>query len=307
MTDRLLIAAHGSRDDDGVAECRRFVDLVASRRPELPTGLGFIELAPPPIHDAVADLVQGGATTITVVPLVLLGAGHAKTDVPAAIERERHAHPQIDFRYGAPLGVHPDVLSVLEDRVSDTIGSDDPSVTAVLVVGRGSSDPDANSDLHKIARLLWEGRGYPIVETAFVGITHPRVEAGLERCRALGAARIVVAPYFLFTGVLVERIAEQASAWAARHPDVEVRTADHLGVDRRIADLVLSRHDEARHDLVRPNCDRCIYRTALPGFEDEVGKVQTMHHHPDDPHTHDRPGDPHTDDHHHHVRQGRTA
>lgn len=306
MNDRLLIAAHGSRDDGGVAECRQLVELVARRRPDLPIGIGFIELAPPPIHDAVAELADGDATAITVVPLILLGAGHAKTDVPAAVERERRTHPAVDFRYGAPLGVHPDLLSVLDERIGAICRPDETSSTAVLLVGRGSSDPDANSDLVKIARLLWEGRDHPLVETAFVGITDPRVQAGLDRCRALGADRIVVAPYFLFTGVLVKRIRDQALDWGARHPDVEVGIADQLGPDPRIADLVLARHDEARYDLVRPNCDRCIYRTPIPGFEEQVGAVQTMHHHPDDPRTHDHPGDPHT---HEHVRdrQGRTA
>lgn len=293
MTDHLLVAAHGSRNDAGVAECRQLVELVARRRPHLPTRVGFIELAPPPIHGAVAELVDGGADTITVVPLVLLGAGHAKTDVPAAVERERRAHPALDFRYGAPLGVHPDLLAIVDDRLAAVLTPAEVSSTAVLLVGRGSSDPDANSDLAKIARLLWDGRPYPVVEAAFAGITHPRVDAGLERCRTLGARRVVVAPYFLFTGVLVERIRTQALDWTARHPDVEVRVAGHLGVDERIADLVLARHDEARHGLVRPNCDRCLYRTALPGFEDRVGAAQTMHHHPDDPSTHDRVGAPH--------------
>ena len=80
------------------------------------------------------------------------------------------------------------------------------------MVGRGSTDPDANADVVKTARLLWEGRDYPLAETAFVSLARPDVAEGLERCRLLGARRIVVARYFLFPGVLPDRVAEQAAA-----------------------------------------------------------------------------------------------
>ncbi|MDP8961475.1 MAG: sirohydrochlorin chelatase, partial [Actinomycetota bacterium] len=264
--DALLVAGHGSRDHDGVAECGALVNHLRTLRPGLPVRLGFIELAPPPIHDAVVGLVAGGATSITVVPLVLLGAGHAKTDVPAAIQRLRRTHSEVTFRYAAPLGVHPDLLTIVDERLDAVVPSSARRDTAVLLVGRGSSDPDANADLAKVARLIWEGRGHLAVEFAFVGVTSPRVEAGLERCRRLGASRIAVVPYFLFTGVLLRRIQAQADAFAAANPDLEVIVTSHLGADRRIAKLVLGRFDEARAGHVQPNCDLCHYRVPMPFF-----------------------------------------
>lgn len=285
VRDALLVAGHGSRDDAGVAECGALVSHLRRLRPDLPIRLGFIELAPPPIHDAVAELVAGGANSVTVVPLVLLGAGHAKTDVPAAIQRVRRTHAEVTFRYAAPLGVHPDLLAIVDERLDVVVPPSARGSTAVLLVGRGSSDPDANADLAKVARLVWEGRGHPAVEFAFVGITSPRVEAGLERCRRLGASRIAVVPYFLFTGVLLSRIHAQADAFAAANPDLEVVVTSHLGADRRIAKLVLGRFDEARAGQVQPNCDLCQYRVPLPGFEQRVGAPQSLHHHPHDPAT----------------------
>ncbi|MBW3576716.1 MAG: sirohydrochlorin chelatase [Actinobacteria bacterium] len=284
--DALLIAGHGSRDPAGVAECAELIAAVEEVRPGLPTALGFIELSPPPIHDAAAALAAAGATHITVVPLVLLGAGHAKTDVPAAITRQRSLHPDVAFRYATPLGVHPDLLTIVDDRLAAAVAPAERADTAVLVVGRGSSDPDANSDLAKVGRLLWEGRPWPLVETAFAGITAPTVEAGLDRCHRLGARRVAVVPYFLFTGVLIRRIGDQARRWAARHPDVTVVVAGHLGVDQRVVRLVVERHDEAHAGEAHATCDRCIHRVALPGFEHAVGAPQTMHVHPHDPATH---------------------
>ena len=49
----------------------------------------------------------------------------------------------------------------------------------------------------------------------------PRVDALLERAARLGFRRIVVFPYFLFTGVLVRRIYAQTDVVAARHPEIE--------------------------------------------------------------------------------------
>jgi sirohydrochlorin cobaltochelatase len=152
----------------------------------------------------------------------------------------------------------------------------------VLLVGRGSTDPDANADVVKTARLLWEGRDYPLAETAFVSLARPDVTEGLERCRLLGASRIVVARYFLFPGVLPDRVAEQAARYAAAHPGLDIAVADVLGDCDELAALVCERYHEALAGDIRMNCDMCVYRIAMPGFEHRVGEPQHPHDHPHD-------------------------
>jgi sirohydrochlorin cobaltochelatase len=121
------------------------------------------------------------------------------------------------------------------------------------------------------------------VEPAYVSLARPDVTAGLHRCRALGARRIVVAPYFLFDGVLPRRVLAQAGAFGAEHPELDVRAAGYLGDCDELAGLVVERYREALHGDIRMNCDTCAYRVLLPGFEDKLGAPQTPHHHPDDP------------------------
>lgn len=284
----LLIAGHGSRHHSGVAEFFALIDRVRALAPALDVSCGFIELSPPPVGVAAADLVAAGVRDIVVVPLMLLAAGHTKDDIPAIIARERLNHPLVRFRYARDLGIHPDLLALTEERLTAALHPDEQASTAVLLVGRGSSDPDANGDMYKIARLLHEGRPYPFVETCFIGITAPRLPEGLERSRLLGARRIVVVPYFLFTGVLEERIHVQCATFSAAHPEIDVRVAGYLGPDDRIARLVLERYREALDGDPRMNCDMCVHRAALPGFEDKVGAPATPHFHPDDVHAHSR-------------------
>jgi sirohydrochlorin cobaltochelatase len=294
----LLLVGHGTRDDAGAEAFRDFVAQLRGRLDGTPVGGGFIELSPPPLADAVTELVGEGVRRFAAVPLVLVSAGHAKGDIPAALAREKERHPGISFRYGRPLGPHPALLSVLERRLDEVLDPAERAETTVLLVGRGSTDPDANAEVYKVARLLWEGRGLAGVETAFVSLAAPDVPAALDRCRLLGARRVVVLPYFLFTGVLPDRVAEQAAAWAAGHPEVEVRGAAVLGATPELADLVLERYRETLAGDLRMNCDTCVYRIAMPGFEDRVGAAQLPHHHPDDPdHAHGH--GPHSHSHSH--------
>jgi sirohydrochlorin cobaltochelatase len=272
----LLLAAHGTRDQAGVAAFGALADRVAALAAPTRVAGGFIELSPPPLRAAVASLPPGH---LVAVPLMLVAAGHAKGDIPAALARERTRHPGLSWTYARPLGPHPALVDLLAARIDAVAAGPAP---AVLVVGRGTSDPDANAEVVKTARLLWEGRPYPVAETAFVSLTRPSVAEGLERCRLLGARQIVVARYFLFPGVLPDRVASQASDFAAAHPGLDVRCTDVLGDCDEIAALVYERYHEALAGDIRMNCDMCVYRIAMPGFEHRVGEPQQPHDHPHD-------------------------
>ncbi len=296
MRPALLVIGHGTKDADGAAQFGQLVDRVRAAARYADVEGGFLELAPPPIQDATARLVAAGHSTIDVVPLVLVAAGHSKGDIPAALKREELRHPGLSFRYARPLGSHPLLLAEAEARLLSVVPRELWSDTAVVLVGRGATDPDANAEIAKTARLLQEGRGLGTVETCFISLARPSVPEGLDRARRLGYRRVVVLPWLLFAGVLPDRIAAQARAWADQHPDVEVHTADLLGPCDALAAVVLERWTEIGSGDLRMNCDTCAYRVALPGFEAKVGAPQTPHDHPDDPahphghdHSHDHP------------------
>ena len=282
----LLIVGHGSRDPRGAREFHDLVGLVRRRNPSLTVEGGFIELSRPPISECVDRLAQSGATNVAAVPLMLLSAGHAKDDIPATLVREKMGHPEMSFSYGRALGIRPELLELMDERISAVVLEEEKGDTAILIVGRGSSDPDSNSDLSKIARLFYEGRPYPVVESAYVSMTPPDVAKGLDRCLKLGADHVVVFSYFLFTGVLEDRIRRQGEAFARANPGVEVRYAGYFGPDELVANLVVERYTEAVEGDIRMNCDVCVHRVALPGFEEKVGAPATPHYHPDEPEHH---------------------
>jgi sirohydrochlorin cobaltochelatase len=176
-----------------------------------------------------------------------------------------------------------------------------------VVVGRGASDPDANSNVAKLTRMLWEGMGFGWAETAYSGVTFPLVEPGLEHAVRLGYRRIVVFPYFLFTGILVQRIYEHTDLVAARHPGVSFIKAPYLNDHPEVLDTLIARVVEILDGTGNMNCQMCKYREQVLGFEAEIGLPQESHHHHVEgigTGSHDHGHEAHGHDHPHHHHHG---
>jgi sirohydrochlorin cobaltochelatase len=291
----VLLCGHGSRDPEAVAEFELAAGALRPRLPEFDFATGYLEFARPTIRDGLALLAARGARRILAIPGMLFAATHVKNDLPWEMNSFSAENPNIDVRLGRDLGIDPKLLQAAADRIAAAADSRIPlSETLLVVVGRGTNDPDANSNISKLARMLWEGMGLGWAEVAFSGVAHPRVDAALMRSAALGFRRIVVFPYFLFTGVLVKRIYAQTDTVAALFPEIEFVKAlylrDHEGVLGTFRDRVTELGD-AQPAM---NCQLCKYRTQIVGYEHDAGTPQTGHHH------HVRGIG--TDGHHHHYK-----
>ena len=284
LADRfgIVIAGHGSRDPDGIREFEALMALVRARAPQHVVSHGYLEFASPTIDQAVATNLAAGARQVVMVPGVLLAASHAKNDMPSELLTFAQAHPGIDFHFGAPLGLHPLLLQLIQERIiaaestsARTVRRDD---TCLVLVGRGTTDPDANGEVAKFARMIEEGMGFGASYVCYSGTAKPLVVDGLRAAARLGYARLVVLPLFLFDGVLVKRIYAAADALQQREPELEVLKAGYLGVHPHVADAMLDRAREAVEGRAAMNCALCKYRVQIIGFEEQVGEPQRAHH-----------------------------
>jgi sirohydrochlorin cobaltochelatase len=294
----VLICGHGSRDPEAV---REFELVAAALRPRLPHydfATGYLEFATPTIRDGLAALAARGAKRIYAVPGMLFAASHVKNDLPWEMNSFIADNPGIDVRLGRDLGIEVKLINAAAERIA-AAAAGDRSDSLLVVVGRGTNDPDANSNISKIARMLWEGLGFGWAEVAYSGVAHPRVDAALDRAVKLGFRRIVVFPYFLFTGILVKRIYAETDEAAARHPEIEFAKAAYLRDHPLLLDAFVERVGEIAEGSPAMNCQLCKYRAQIVGYEKEAGAPQQAHHHhvrgadsghhPHHDHDHDHP------------------
>lgn len=281
----VMICGHGSRNQNAVGEFAKLAERMRERFPNVPVDYGYLEFANPVIHQGIDALKAQGVNHVLAVPGMLFAAGHAKNDIPSVLNTYQAQNRDITVDYGRELGIDLRMIRAAGARIKETLEAngwkegDSLHDTMLVVVGRGASDPDANSNVSKVMRMLWEGLGFGWGETAYSGVTFPLVEPALEHVSKLGYKRIVVFPYFLFTGVLVKRIYSHTDEVAARHPDITFLKAGYLNDHDLVIDTMVERVREIIEGSNNMNCQMCKYREQVLGFEAEVGLAQESHHH----------------------------
>ena len=252
---------------------------------KLPSGIpveyGFLEFADPTLTEALDRLRNLSVKKVLAVPAMLFAAGHAKNDIPSLLNNYSNK-TGLTIKYGRELGVDSLMISASGARIQEVIEDSSTlpnSETLLLVVGRGSSDPDANSNVSKITRMLVEAFGFGWGETVYSGVTFPLVASGLKYVVRLGFKRIIVFPYFLFSGVLLKRIRNHTQIVANENPQIEFLSCNYLGSHPLVVETFLNRIQEIETGKNLMNCSLCKYRSQILGFENEVGLSQQSHHH----------------------------
>jgi sirohydrochlorin cobaltochelatase len=268
----LLLAAHGSRDPASAVVTER---IAAGARALLGVDvtIGYVDNSGPSLAESFAALASSGVTDLVVVPLLLIAASHSKGDVPGSIQAAQLADPALRVAYGRPLWPDPRIVEAVDDRLHEA-GAE--AGDSVVLAAAGAADPDANAELAKVARLLWEGRSYDEVVPAYASATVPTPAQAVHRLLVVGATRVAVVPFFLAPGNFQLAVDEEARAAGA------AIVTDVLGDHPAVLSLVADRYREAIAGDIRMNCDLCQYRVPFPGRESRVGAVQRPHVHPHD-------------------------
>jgi sirohydrochlorin cobaltochelatase len=275
----VMICGHGSRSQAAVDQFSVLAEKLPSLLPDWPVEYGYLEFANPVIRDGLDSLRAQGCTKILAVPGMLFAAMHSKNDIPTVLNTYAAKH-DIEVSYGRELGVDPKMIKAAGARVQAAVDAANAEhgelplhETALVVIGRGASDPDANSNVSKIARMLWEGMGFGWAEVGYSGVTFPLVEPCLDHVAKLGYKRVIVFPYFLFTGILIDRIYGFTDKCAEQYPEIDFVKAGYLNDHQFVLETFAERVKEQMGSVPIPNCGTCRYRTQVLEVEGGTPRV----------------------------------
>lgn len=280
MKKGILLCGHGSRRTSGTESFKKLVAILKERYSDYEVDYGFLEFNHPLYEASVERLYQKGVREIYALPVILFAGSHAKNDIPYELNTIQGYYNDLTIKMGKHLGVNTFILDlskkILEQKESE-LSPVDRRDTCLLVIGRGTTDPDANSDVHKLCSMLWDGMGFGFATVAYSGTAYPNVNEALPMIEKLGFKRTLIIPFFFFTGVLLERIYETVEAFDAESDNEYVYTPS-FGTDELILKAFDERLDEAINGTANMNCQMCKYRKQIIGFEEEQGKEQVGHH-----------------------------
>lgn len=275
----ILLCGHGSRRVSGTTAFKKLVEVLKARYSDYEVDYGFLEFNHPLYEASVERLYQKGIREIFALPVILFAGAHAKNDIPYELNTIQTYYKDLSIKMGSPIGVHALLLELAKKRILEKVQEEerDFSEDGLLVIGRGTTDPDANSDAHKLMSMLWEGLGFKFGTVAYSGTAYPNVNQGLDLMANISFQRLFVVPFFFFTGVLLERIYEQTEAHSINR-QTKVVCADSFNVDELLLRIFDERLEEAKNGTANMNCQMCKYRRQIIGFEQEVGQEQIGHH-----------------------------
>ena len=277
----IMVCGHGSRDKDAEMEFSLVAEGLKKRFPDLPVEYGFLEYSAPNIHMGLNSLINQGVEHIYAVPGMLFAATHAKNDIPSVLTTFEEKNDGLEVSYGKELGLQEPMINAFQARIYESLGldADNPPAelydTMLVVVGRGTSDTQANAEAAKLTRIVSENMGFGWADTVYSGVTYPSVGVGLEKLIKLDYKRIVVAPYFLFTGRLIKRISGYVDKVAKENPDIEFINTPYLRDHEKVIDAfevrvrdIMDNTQASEEDLM------AIFKRRLA-----AGEVDVHHHH----------------------------
>ncbi|MDQ2810971.1 MAG: sirohydrochlorin chelatase [Actinomycetota bacterium] len=242
MPEPVLVAvAHGSQDPRASATVAELMAVVAERAtmrgirpPDLRTA--YLGHAPPSLPQVMSTIDAG--RPVRVLPLLLTAAYHSKSDIPSLLTRVSREFPRLRISYGQTLGPHRALLRALERRLAEEDPGADRARTGVVLASAGSSDPEANATIARLAAQWQDRAGWFAVRPAYASAADPSPAAAVTGLLQAGAPRVVVATYLLAPGFFADRI--RASSLAAGAAAV----SPALGACVEVADVLLDRFAE---------------------------------------------------------------
>jgi len=242
--DGVLLIGHGTRDASGTAQFFDLGQRLANRLHPVAVEPCLLELQSPTIGEGWQRLVHRGVRRVLASPLLLFSAGHAKSDIPDALNRCLEKSEGMSWRESRALSRAPELLRLVLKRLDDSLNqiAGTEASTAVVMVGRGSFDPCAQADMKLLTHWVAGQRSAAIFKTAFYAMANPKLPDVLRDVAANDSIRtIVVQPHLLFEGNLYQSIISQVNEIEREFPAKQFIVSAYLGPEEEVSDAIVRR------------------------------------------------------------------
>ncbi len=240
----LLLVGHGTRNPTGQQQFLRLAEHLRTAVAPQQLDFAYIELQSPTIDEALLRLHAQGVQHVVLSPALLFAAGHAKQDIPEAVERAKRVAADLQVTCAEPLGCHEALLELASLRFQNSLApvlrregwGEGPALqkdaaTSLVLIGRGSSDSAAIAHCQEFAAQLGARLQIEQVFTGFIAVAKPSLPEVLEQAASSGVQQIVVQPHLLFSGEMLDTTAAAVNQAAKLYPHLDWRLSDSLGAD----------------------------------------------------------------------------
>lgn len=245
----ICLIGHGSRDPDGVQEFLTLSQKLCERKFCHIVESGFLEFANPDITEGLSACLRNGVKNIILLPGILFSGKHTQRDVPHTADEVFRNHPEINLIYAEPLATQAKVIEACQKRIEEeeknSPKSFSRSETLLMTIGHGSRDTDFNSEVEKTLSQLGDEMGFGKTLTGFAGSSQHYMEDMQEKFTPHGFRRVILFPFFLFSGVWIKRVHALADTLQGKYLDTEFLKASCLSHHALIIDALIQRARES--------------------------------------------------------------
>jgi len=112
----------------------------------------------------------------------------------------------------------------------------------LLLVAHGSRREESNLEVDSLSKkmLKFNSSQFDKVMPAFLEFASPSIPEAIEKCSEMGARRVTVLPYFLSSGVHINRdIPGEVYKASQDFPNLEINITNYFGSRDEIAELLM--------------------------------------------------------------------
>jgi precorrin-8X/cobalt-precorrin-8 methylmutase len=239
----ICLIGHGSRDPEGAQDFLTLSKKLRERKFCHVVESGFLEFGNPDITEALSACKRNGIKNIIVLPGILFSGKHTQRDVPHTADAVFRNHPEINLIFAPPLSIQPKVIEASQKRIEEeeknSPESFSRSETLLMTIGHGSRDTGFNSKVKKNLSQLGYNMGFGKTLTGFAGFSLHYMEDMQEKFKPQRFRRVILLPFFLFSGVWVKRVHALADTLQGKYPDTEILKTSCLSHHALIIDALV--------------------------------------------------------------------